>query len=189
MRRRSEAPSSTRAKPARDRGVRTLMYHDIATRDQRDAVGFPGALAAGYKLDPAAFERHLDALAATGLRVGTLDDDGQPPQVLLSFDDGGSSALRSAEALERRGWRGYFFITTGRLATPGFLAADELRDLAQRGHVIGAHSHTHPTYMGRLAREDLDREWSMSRDVLAEVLGRPPWCASVPGGYLSSAVI
>ena len=46
--------------------MRTLMYHDIAARAQRDAVGFPGPLAARYKLEPEAFEAHLDALAATG---------------------------------------------------------------------------------------------------------------------------
>ena len=47
--------------------MRTLMYHDIATRAQRETVGFQGPLAGRYKLEPAAFEAHLDALAATGL--------------------------------------------------------------------------------------------------------------------------
>jgi peptidoglycan/xylan/chitin deacetylase (PgdA/CDA1 family) len=169
--------------------VRTLIYHDIATSARRDQVGFPGRLAARYKLEPDAFEAHLDALAETGLQVGTLGAGGSLPQLLLSFDDGGSSALLAAEALERRGWHGQFFITTGRLGTPGFLSADELRELARRGHGIGGHSHTHPTYMGRLSREELDREWTCSREVLEEVLGAPPRSASVPGGYLSHAVI
>ncbi len=165
------------------------MYHDIAPRAQRDTVGFPGPLAGRYKLEPGAFEAHLDALAATGLQIGTLDAGGSPPQVLLSFDDGGSSALLAADALERRGWRGQFFVTTDRLGTPGFLSAEQLRELAQRGHLIGGHSHTHPTYMGKLTREELDREWTSSRTVLEQVLGAPPRTASVPGGYLSKAVI
>lgn len=169
--------------------MRVLTYHDIAPRQERDAVGFPGALAGRYKLEPVAFEAHLDALAATGLEVGPLDAGGSPPQVALTFDDGGSSALLAAEALERHGWRGQFFVTTGRIGTPGFLSAEELRELARRGHLIGSHSHTHPTYMGRLTREQLDREWSDSRDAIAEILGAPPRTASVPGGYLSRAVI
>jgi peptidoglycan/xylan/chitin deacetylase (PgdA/CDA1 family) len=169
--------------------MRTLMYHDIASRARQAEVGFGGPLASRYKLEPDAFEAHLDALAATGLRVGTLDANESPPQLLLSFDDGGSSALLAAEALERRGWHGQFFITTGRLGTPGFLSAEELRELARRGHAIGGHSHTHPTYMGRLSREELDREWARSRDVIGEILGAPPRTASVPGGYLSRAVI
>jgi peptidoglycan/xylan/chitin deacetylase (PgdA/CDA1 family) len=172
-----------------DRSMRTLMYHDIAPRAQRDTVGFPGPLAARYKLEPDAFEGHLDALAATGLHVGTLEPGSSPPQLLLSFDDGGGSALLAAAALERRGWHGQFFITTARIDTPGFLSAEELRELARRGHAIGGHSHTHPTYMGKLTSAELDREWAGSRTALGEILGAPPRTASVPGGYLSRSVI
>lgn len=165
------------------------MYHDIAAADRREEVGFPGPLAARYKLEPAAFEAHLDALAATGLRVGTLAGHGPPPPLALTFDDGGASAMRAAEALERRSWRGHFFVTSGRIGTPGFLSPGELRELAARGHVVGSHSHTHPTYMGRLSVEELQAEWTRSRAVIAEILGAEPRTASVPGGYLSPAVV
>jgi peptidoglycan/xylan/chitin deacetylase (PgdA/CDA1 family) len=169
--------------------MRTLMYHDIASRDQREAAGFPGPLAARYKLEPEAFEAHLDAVAATGLTVGTLDGAEPAPAVALTFDDGGCSAPLAAEALERRGWRGQFFVTSARIGTPGFMTADQLRELSARGHVIGSHSHTHPTYMGRLTRAQLDEEWTRSRERLAETLGQAPRTASVPGGFLSPAVI
>jgi peptidoglycan/xylan/chitin deacetylase (PgdA/CDA1 family) len=169
--------------------MRTLMYHDIAARDSRDSVGFPGQLAARYKLEPQAFEQHLDALASTGLQIGTLDAGGQAPQAAISFDDGGASALLAAAALERRGWRGQFFVTTERIGTPGFLSADELRELSRRGHLIGGHSHTHPTYMGRLQRAELDREWSVSLQTIGEILGHAPRTASVPGGFLSTEVV
>jgi len=165
------------------------MYHDIASRAQREKVGFSGPLAARYKLEPDAFDAHLDALAATGLQVGTLEPDGSPPQVLLSFDDGGSSALLAAEALERYGWRGQFFVTTARIGMPGFLSHEDVRALAERGHVIGSHSHTHPTYMGHLSKPDLDLEWCRSRALLGEILGATPRTASVPGGYLSTEVV
>ncbi len=175
--------------------MRTLMYHDVVSRLQREKVGFPGPLAGRYKLEPDAFEEHLQAVAATGLRVEGLCvdkglvEDGPPPQVLLSFDDGGSSALLAAAALERHGWRGHFFITTERIGTEGFLSAGGLRELAERGHAIGSHSHTHPTYMGKLTRTELDREWTLSRQILGEILGVRPHSASVPGGYLSKTVI
>jgi peptidoglycan/xylan/chitin deacetylase (PgdA/CDA1 family) len=169
--------------------VRTLVYHDIAPRERRDEVGFPGALAARYKLEPQDFEAHLDALAASGVRVTDAGDLVSDANVSLSFDDGGASALQAASALERRGWRGTFFITTGRLDTRGFLARDEVRELARRGHAVGSHSHSHPTYMGKLSRAELDREWSQSLELLAEVLGAPPAAAAVPGGYVSRGVI
>lgn len=169
--------------------MRTLMYHDVATPGERERVGFTGALAARYKLEPAAFEAHLDAVAATGLRVGTVEPGAAPPDVALTFDDGGESASAAAELLERRGWRGQFFVTSSRIDTPGFLTAAQVRELASRGHAIGSHSHTHPTYMGRLGEAELAEEWHRSRAVLGDVLGAPPRTASIPGGYLSRAVI
>jgi peptidoglycan/xylan/chitin deacetylase (PgdA/CDA1 family) len=169
--------------------MRTLMYHDIAPRARRDTVGFPGPLAARYKLDPSAFEAHLDALAATGLEIGTAPDrDGAPP-VALTFDDGGASALLAAAALERRGWRGQFFVASARIGTSGFLSGEQLRELVRRGHVVGSHSDTHPTYMGRLTRKQLDSEWTRSRTTIGEIVGTAPRTASVPGGYLSRVVI
>jgi peptidoglycan/xylan/chitin deacetylase (PgdA/CDA1 family) len=169
------------------------MYHDIAPRQEREKAGFPGQLAARYKLEPEAFEAHLDAIASTGLAVGTLDGEeasqAATPGVAITFDDGGCSAPLAAEALERRGWRGQFFVTTSRIGTAGFMTVEELRELSDRGHVIGSHSHTHPTYMGRLTRAELDEEWTRSRARLAEALGVAPRTASVPGGFLSDAVV
>lgn len=169
--------------------MRALTYHDVVSADRREEVGFPGALAARYKLAPQTFEAHLDALAATGVAIAPLDAGEQSGAVTLTFDDGGSSALDVAAALERRGWRGHFFITTGRLESPGFLTAAQVRELAERGHLVGSHSHTHPTYMGRLPYARLEEEWTRSRGLLDEILGAPPRTASVPGGYLSRTVV
>ena len=149
----------------------------------------PGPLAARYKLEPNAFEAHLDALAATGLEIGTAPAGEDAPPVALTFDDGGASAMLAAAALERRGWRGQFFVTSARIGTSGFLSAEQLRELVGRGHVVGSHSETHPTYMGRLTRAQLDSEWTRSRTTIGEIVGTPPRTASVPGGYLSHAVI
>jgi peptidoglycan/xylan/chitin deacetylase (PgdA/CDA1 family) len=166
-----------------------LIYHDLAARPDRDGVGFPGPLAGRYKLDPARFGQHLDAIARAGAAVGLLGRAGARPAVAITFDDGGASAPLAAELLERRGWRGHFFVTTGRIGTPGFMDRDAVRELARRGHLVGSHSVTHPTYMGRLDRGSLDREWRESAAALADALGERPWAASVPGGFLTPAVV
>jgi peptidoglycan/xylan/chitin deacetylase (PgdA/CDA1 family) len=163
-----------------------LIYHDVAPISAQDDCGFSGPMAARYKLEPARFERHLDAIASLGVSVGLVQAS---PRAALTFDDGGASALAIAEALERRGWRGHFFVTTGRIGTPGFLSADEVRELSGRGHEVGSHSDSHPTYMGSLSRAELATEWRRSREVLSEILGTPPASAAVPGGFLSRAVI
>jgi peptidoglycan/xylan/chitin deacetylase (PgdA/CDA1 family) len=152
----------------------TLTYHDVVPRAERSSSGFVWAGADRYKLTPEQFEAHLDA-------IGDAD-------VLLTFDDGGVSALTyAAPALERRGRRGVFFVTTSYVGGDAFLDADGIRELAARGHEVGSHSHTHPA-LSRLPRAQVDEEWRRSRDVLGEILGAPVRSASTPGGFLSRAV-
>ncbi|MDQ6914504.1 MAG: polysaccharide deacetylase family protein [Actinomycetota bacterium] len=166
-----------------------LIYHDIVRSGDPDAVGFAGPLAARYKLDEARFEEHLDAIAALDRRVGLVSAGDLPPDVALTFDDGGASAMWAAASLERRGWHGHFFVTTGKIDTPGFLTAADVRALAEAGHSIGSHSHTHPAYMARLPDDRLRDEWTVSRAALADVLGSAPEIAAVPGGSLSDGVL
>ncbi|HEX4671829.1 MAG TPA: polysaccharide deacetylase family protein [Solirubrobacteraceae bacterium] len=163
-----------------------LIYHDVVAAARQDECGFPGAIAARYKLEPDRFEAHLDAIAATGVTIGGIGDGSG---AALTFDDGGASALDAAEVLERRGWRGHFFVTTGRIGTPGFLTAAQVRELAERRHTVGSHSNSHPTYMGSLSAAELATEWRSSREALAEILGAEPDSAAVPGGFLSADVI
>jgi peptidoglycan/xylan/chitin deacetylase (PgdA/CDA1 family) len=170
-------------------GIVALTYHDVVVAAHREQTGLAGPTAARYKLDPADLEAHLDAIAATGARVGIVHPDAGLPEVAITFDDGGASALAAADAVERRGWRAHFFVTTARIGTRGFLDADGVRDLARRGHVVGSHSHTHPTFMGHLSPAEIEDEWRRSRAVLADVIGTPPLTASVPGGFLSRAVV
>lgn len=166
--------------------ARVLVYHDVVCGQDRDTVGFPGSVAGIYKLAPEQFAAHLDALAGTGVGL----ESGEPSAgAMLTFDDGGGSALWVATELERHGWRGAFFVVTSRIGTPGFVDDVGVRELAARGHEVGSHSHTHPAYMGRLGSNELAEEWSISRAVLAELLGSPPRSAAVPGGSLSRAVI
>lgn len=155
-----------------------LMYHDVLDGPDAGASGFPGAGAARYKLTCAAFDDHLSAIA----RAVTA-----PP--VLTFDDGGASAFTCiADRLESRGWRGHFFITTDRIGAPGFVTADQLRALHERGHVLGSHSCSHPTRMAACSRAQLLREWRDSRALLCDLLGSSVTTASVPGGYYSREV-
>jgi hypothetical protein len=154
----------------------TLLYHDVTPPGQEDASGFTGAGAARYKLAPAEFRAHLDALAAAA------------PGWQLTFDDGGVSAQVIAGALEDHGWRGHFFVTTGYLGRPGFVSTAQVRDLRRRGHVIGSHSCSHPLRLSACRPAKLLDEWRRSRAVLEDVLGETVTTASVPGGFYTKAV-
>jgi peptidoglycan/xylan/chitin deacetylase (PgdA/CDA1 family) len=165
-----------------------IMYHDVVENGDFESSGFPGENAHIYKLRREDFELHLEAIAGAPAEVGTVGQlEGRP--VLLTFDDGGVSSHHPiADLLERRGWRGHFFITTDRIGTPGFLTETQLRELHRRGHIIGSHSRSHPTRMAALSRAELDAEWRESLARLSEVLGDPVKVASVPGGYFSRDV-
>jgi peptidoglycan/xylan/chitin deacetylase (PgdA/CDA1 family) len=169
--------------------VRALIYHDVTESSRFDESGFPGPTASAYKLEPPAFELHLDAISSGRHRPGVITPGGALPPVALTFDDGGDSAMDIATMLERRGWRGHFFVVTDRIGAPGFVTADDVRELADRGHAIGSHTHTHPRPLGRLPEPVIADEWRRSRDILAELLGAEPFLAGVPGGDTSPVVV
>ena len=170
------------------------MYHDVVEGAAYESSGFPGEGANIYKLRREDFARQLEAIRAA-VPSGAVSliarrrEIAGPPPVFLTFDDGGASFHSPIAAmLEELGWRGHFFITTNRIGAPGFLDEPQLRDLDRRGHVIGSHSHSHPTRMAALTPEHMADEWRESLARLAEILGQPVKVASVPGGYYSRLV-
>lgn len=179
----------------------TLMYHDVVPAGGWASSGFNGSAADLYKLELGRFREHLDAIArsATGRVGGTVEEPRawaasgrQPSQglpVFLSFDDGGESAFTLiAGELEKLGWRGHFFITTGLIGAAGFLSAAQIRALRGRGHVIGSHSVSHPQRISHLPWSELRREWAASVRTLSDILGERVTVASVPGGFCSERV-
>jgi peptidoglycan/xylan/chitin deacetylase (PgdA/CDA1 family) len=170
--------------------LRSLMYHDIVAPGHDDSSGFPGAAAARYKLDTNAFAQHLGTLAGSGLRFASVNSAAASSEArcLLTFDDGGASAVEIAAALAAHGMTGHFFVVTERIGQPGFVTADDLRMLRAAGHVVGSHSHTHPAEISRLGAAALAAEWQQSVDRLRQCLGEPILVASVPGGFYSRPV-
>lgn len=193
--------------------VVSLLYHDVLlesdpgaeeaellaglefSRTSRgEASGYATADAQVYKLPAALFERHLLAIAAAGFKPGLVvaadaNERASAASVHLTFDDGGASAHSViAPMLERRGWLGHFFVATDHIGTPGFMDAEQLRDLRARGHLVGSHSCSHPERMSLLGDEELTYEWERSVAVLSELLNEPVTAGSVPNGYYSRRV-
>jgi peptidoglycan/xylan/chitin deacetylase (PgdA/CDA1 family) len=170
--------------------VAALAYHEVT--DDGRAAGFQRPGARPYKHDRAAFARHLDAIAQ-GPRAPELVTDldlARPGRhLLLTFDDGGKSAVHIGDTLAARGWKGHFFIVTGLIGTRTFLSAQSIRYLRSAGHVLGSHSETHPDIFREQPFERMVEEWRVSRDTLAQLLGEPCRSASVPGGDSSPLVL
>ena len=194
----------------------SLLFHDVYVADPRES-GFASHAADRYKLRVAALEAQLQALASGGrdppllvTRPGGLPPSrdataslavafgggGKTPNYqvtdnhfLITVDDGGVSYYTLlADRLEARGWRGHCFVSTDVIGTHGFLNAAQIRELDARGHVIGSHSTSHPSRFSACSAEQMQQEWTRSRQVLEDLLGHEVRVASVPGGYYSRTV-
>lgn len=163
----------------------TIGYHDVLD-GQRAA---PGAV---YTLEQRQFWNHLLAIEQRQSPLRTIHRFcrwGAEVPVFITFDDGTSGGYTCcAGALEQHQWRGHFFITTDWIGLPGYMDRKQIRELHDRGHVIGSHSCSHPERMSYLSTDELVREWKNSCAILSEIVGTSVLVASVPGGYYSRKV-
>jgi peptidoglycan/xylan/chitin deacetylase (PgdA/CDA1 family) len=168
----------------------SLAYHDVI--DQRPRTFTDQKFL--YKLDRESFHTHILSIHQQAMNISVRSIHqfarwGMDVPVFLTFDDGELGAYTHvADELERYGWRGHFFITTDWIGRTGFLNRRQIRELQQRGHVIGSHSCSHPERMSQVCREALEAEWSQSCSILSDILSEKTRVASVPGGYYSRRV-
>src|SRR5262249_56533695 len=117
----------------------SLMYHEGGDEAAATVFQRPGAL--GYKHSTAAFTEHLRRIDAAAVvkpgRVVDVDFAQPGRHLLLTFDDGGKSALFAADLLARHGWTGHFFIVTSLIGSRTFLNAEGVRALRSGGHRVG----------------------------------------------------
>jgi peptidoglycan/xylan/chitin deacetylase (PgdA/CDA1 family) len=176
----------------------SLLFHDVYV-DDPDESGFTSETANRYKLPLTDFDAQLAGMEAVrsdspilASAMGRLGDDTAPAGAapfLVTVDDGGAAYHTSiAGRLERLGWRGHCFVSTDCIGRRGFLSRQQVRDLAERGHVIGSHSASHPFAFNALPFSEIVTEWSRSRAVLEDIVGCRIDVGSVPGGYFSPAV-
>ena len=171
----------------------SIGYHDVAERPEQSENPVRRA-PAYYTLDRRTFQRHLEEIQARKplpevTTIAGKQQWGTRIPVFLTFDDGADCAYTCiAGELEARGWRGHFFVTSSWIGKPGFMNASQIRELHKRGHVIGSHTHTHPERMSNLSASELSSEWTVSRNILREILGEQIRTASVADGYYSRRV-
>jgi peptidoglycan/xylan/chitin deacetylase (PgdA/CDA1 family) len=151
------------------------MYHDIVTTTDKSS-GFQNKNAFQYKVEESAFEEQIKALRGKDL--------------VFTFDDGGESFYtKAASILEKYGVRGLFFISTKYIDTPGFLTTEQVKVLADKGHIIGSHSHSHPEIFTKLSKEEVREEWRKSYEILKDILEEKDLPMSIPNGYASKIIM
>ena len=167
------------------KGLTVLMYHalvnDSAALDDIDPEE------RSYALTAREFTAQLELLRQAAIPVldpATLRPGSRPaPGVLITFDDGhASNAELALPLLERQSMKAAFFITTDFVARRrGYCTWEQVRSLAERGMLVGAHGHTH-RFLSTLDDVELRAELQGARDLLRDHAGVDATQLSFPGG-------
>ncbi len=170
--------------------VPVLTYHRVAPLS---AVG-----QLDLKVDPANFAAELQALHDGGYHTvsqtqlfDALYKGGPLPAhpIVISVDDGYVDDVRTIlPDLERWHMVATFFVITGRMTEPGFLDADQIRELDRAGMDVGDHT-AHHVDLRTLTPAELNAETAGSRQVLERVLGHPVYYFAYPFGAYDAGVL
>jgi peptidoglycan/xylan/chitin deacetylase (PgdA/CDA1 family) len=176
--------------PSRSVHVPVLTYHRV--------VSLPAVGQLDLIVDPANFAAELAALHRDGYHTITqaqlfdalYKGASLPPKpVLISVDDGYVDDVRTIlPDLERLHMVATFFVITGRMTEPGFLTADQIRELDRAGMDIGDHT-AHHVDLRLLNSSELRTETADSRQVLEHVLGHPVYFFAYPFGAYNDTVV
>jgi peptidoglycan/xylan/chitin deacetylase (PgdA/CDA1 family) len=160
-----------------------LMYHELEIPGRVLCQSEPGYLR--YVVTRDDFRNQVNLIQADGWRaVNVSDSFSQPesPAVVITFDDGCETDLVcAAQMLKEANFGATFYITVGFLGKPGYMSANQLRQLSDQGFEIGCHSWTHP-YLTDLDIKELHREIGDAKSRLEEITGRKVNHFSCPGG-------
>lgn len=150
--------------------------------------------------------RHLARRDLRGVSMRELlrakEAGGAGGLVGLTFDDGYKDFIHNAAPiLEKFGFSATVFVIGGLIGKENswkhhlgeqpamrLLDSDEVREAAERGMEVGAHTMTHPHLTG-LAPEDLEEEVAGSRRLLADLLGEEVEGFCYPYGSIDAAAV
>lgn len=160
-----------------------LMYHELELAGRKLCQSEPGYVR--YILPLATFRSQMEWMKNSGWRGLNVSEAIQypaEPSVCITFDDGCETDLiAAAPALREFGFNATFYLTAGFLGAPGYLNADQLRELDAQGFQIGCHSMTHP-YLSDLTEPELKREIADAKVQIEKILGHSVDHFSCPGG-------
>jgi peptidoglycan/xylan/chitin deacetylase (PgdA/CDA1 family) len=160
-----------------------LMYHELEIEGRSLCQSEQGYVR--YVVRENAFREQMQWLQHSGMRGLSVSEalNGKVERgIAITFDDGCETDLAlAAPILRDANFGATFYITLGYLGRSGYLAATQVRELADAGFDIGCHSMTH-AYLSDLQQKDLNREIVAAKKQLEDITGRPVHHFSCPGG-------
>ena len=67
-----------------------------------------------------------------------------------------------------------------------WIGENEIKELHKQGNIIGLHSHTHPTNIIKLSKQDQLYEYSTNKEILENIIGEKIICMSHPCGLYNN---
>ena len=164
-----------------------LLYHDFRP-DNFDITKIE-AKKRPYIMRDSAFDAQLKWLHENGYRTVGLDRSTWTERsVALVFDDGYKSNYQFAyPLLKHYSFMATFFVTVCDAGQPDMMTWDELREMADKGMVIGSHSITHP-YLPELPDRGIRFQLEGSKKKLEAELKRAVDYFSSPTGFYNKRV-
>lgn len=173
--------------------VPVLCYHQIRDWRARDSKD--------YIMPPAIFREQMQMLADSGYHAVLPDQlyayltTGAPlpaKPVLITFDDGDLTHYTEAlPVLDKHGFKATFFIMTasiGRRGKQHYMDKAQLKDLADRGHEIGAHTWDHQN-VKKYGAGDWKIQVEQPNAKLEGITGKPVHYFAYPFGLWNEAAL
>jgi len=187
----TDVPSEVAVRPGVN--VPILLYHYIRVNPRPwDRVGFH------LSVTPQHFAEQMQLLHDVNAHTVTLTAvlsalSGGPPlpprSVVLTFDDGYADfATTAAPIMADLGLQGTAFVVSGFVGRPGYMSADQVRQVVAMGATIGAHT-VHHWGLARLSPATARAEITDSRQQLAAITGMLPDDFAYPYGNFDTAVV
>ena len=114
------------------------------------------------------------------------------PGIILSFDDGLlNNYENAAPLLEKYGFTGWFFVSSGLADGTEYMTYKHMRNLHERGHVLGIHTFSHHRMDEADTQEILSHEIAEARTYLCDKTGVDTdifcWCGGEENTYTKKA--
>jgi peptidoglycan/xylan/chitin deacetylase (PgdA/CDA1 family) len=173
--------------------VPVLCYHHI-----HDFTGREKPVTKDYIVPPANFREQMKSLADSGYHTILPEDYnnyllyGTPlPEkpVMITFDDTDAEQYTiGAAEMEKYGFKGVYFIMTISIGRPRYMTKEQLKDLSDRGHVIGCHTWDHHN-VKKYTGNDFDVQFAKPKALLENITGKPVEYFAYPFGLWNEAAI
>lgn len=191
--RRPRPTPGPRGAPRSTADVPIVMYHHVGPLPPN-----PDIYRKDLTVSPELFERTLTQLAEREVETATMADlmehfAGGPElpkrAAVLTFDDGYDDVYEHAfPALQKHGMVGTFFITTDFVERPGYVTWDQIKEMADAGMEIAAHSSNHADF-ARIGPAELRRQLVEPKAALEEHIGQKVRFVAYPAGKYNAAVM